>query len=92
MPSIPFRAEVPAFGPSVLLVLEPDIPSTATNLDLGVTLLTVRSPIETKAMAVRANLPLSTWPMIFPPIDLKLSQASPSTDWRREEIYDDEGR
>lgn len=26
------------------------------------------------------------------PIDLKLSQASPPTNWRREEIYDDDGR
>jgi plasmid stability protein len=28
----------------------------------------------------------------LPPIELKLSQASPSTTWRREEIYDDDGR
>jgi plasmid stability protein len=28
----------------------------------------------------------------LPAIDLKLSQASPSTTWRREEIYDDDGR
>lgn len=26
------------------------------------------------------------------PIELKLSQASPPTSWRREEIYDDDGR
>lgn len=28
----------------------------------------------------------------LPPIDLKLSPASPPTDWRREEIYGDDGR
>lgn len=27
----------------------------------------------------------------LPPIDLKLSQASPATTWRREEIYEQEG-
>jgi plasmid stability protein len=26
------------------------------------------------------------------PMELKFSQASPSTDWRREEIYGDDGR
>jgi plasmid stability protein len=31
-------------------------------------------------------------PSPLPPMDLKLSQASPSTDWRREEIYGDDGR
>jgi plasmid stability protein len=31
-------------------------------------------------------------PLPLPPMDLKLSQASPSTDWRREEIYGDDGR
>jgi plasmid stability protein len=28
----------------------------------------------------------------LPPIELKLSQASPPASWRREEIYDDDGR
>jgi hypothetical protein len=28
----------------------------------------------------------------LPPIELNLSQASPSTTWRREEIYGDNGR
>jgi plasmid stability protein len=28
----------------------------------------------------------------LPAIELKLSQASPPTSWRREEIYDDDGR
>jgi plasmid stability protein len=28
----------------------------------------------------------------LPPIELKLSQASPSTQWSREEIYGDDGR
>lgn len=28
----------------------------------------------------------------LPPIELKLSQGSPKTTWRREEIYDDDGR
>lgn len=28
----------------------------------------------------------------LPPIELKLSQASPPTSWRREEIYGDDGR
>jgi plasmid stability protein len=27
-----------------------------------------------------------------PPIELKLSQAAPPTDWSREEIYGDDGR
>jgi plasmid stability protein len=28
----------------------------------------------------------------LPPLSLRLSQASPSSTWRREEIYGDEGR
>jgi plasmid stability protein len=28
----------------------------------------------------------------LPPLTLKLSQAAPTTTWRREEIYGDEGR
>jgi plasmid stability protein len=28
----------------------------------------------------------------LPPVELKLSQASPPTTWRREEIYGDDGR
>ena len=28
----------------------------------------------------------------LPPIELKLSQAAPSSTWRREEIYGDDGR
>jgi Plasmid stability protein len=28
----------------------------------------------------------------LPPIDLKLSKASPGTTWRRDEIYGDDGR
>jgi plasmid stability protein len=28
----------------------------------------------------------------LPPIELKLSQASPETAWRRDEIYGDDGR
>jgi len=28
----------------------------------------------------------------LPPIELKLSQASPSTNWSREDIYGDDGR
>jgi plasmid stability protein len=31
-------------------------------------------------------------PAPFPPLDLKLSQASPITTWSREEIYGDDGR
>jgi len=31
-------------------------------------------------------------PPPLPPIELKLSQASPTTSWRREEIYGDDGR
>jgi plasmid stability protein len=31
-------------------------------------------------------------PSPLPPVDLKLSQASPPTTWRREEIYGDDGR
>jgi plasmid stability protein len=31
-------------------------------------------------------------PPPLPTLNLKLSQASPSTQWRREEIYDDDGR
>jgi plasmid stability protein len=31
-------------------------------------------------------------PPPLPPIELKLSQASPSTNWSREEIYGDDGR
>jgi plasmid stability protein len=31
-------------------------------------------------------------PPPLPPIELKLSQASPSTHWSREEIYGDDGR
>jgi plasmid stability protein len=31
-------------------------------------------------------------PPPLPPMDLKFSQAPPSTDWRREEIYGDDGR
>lgn len=39
------------------------------------------------AMIAREEPPAS-----LPPIELKLSQASPGTTWRREEIYDDDGR
>jgi len=31
-------------------------------------------------------------PAPLPPLALKLSQASPTSTWRREEIYSDEGR
>ena len=31
-------------------------------------------------------------PSPLPPVELKLSQASPPTTWRREEIYGDDGR
>jgi plasmid stability protein len=31
-------------------------------------------------------------PLPLPPLGLKLSQASPPSTWRREEIYDDDGR
>jgi plasmid stability protein len=31
-------------------------------------------------------------PAPLPAIELNLSQASPPTSWRREEIYDDDGR
>jgi plasmid stability protein len=40
------------------------------------------------ANIAREELP----PPPLPAIELKLSQASPSTSWRREEIYDDDGR
>lgn len=31
-------------------------------------------------------------PPPLPPVELKLSSASPATTWRREEIYGDDGR
>ena len=31
-------------------------------------------------------------PLPLPPVELKLSSASPATTWRREEMYGDDGR
>jgi hypothetical protein len=43
---------------------------------------------ELRAFGAREEPPL----LPLPPLHLKLSQASPPTTWRREEIYNDDGR
>ncbi len=57
----------------------PDVPELASD----------PLPLEESPAAIAREEPQ---PTPLPAIELKLSQASPPTTWRREEIYGDDGR